>query len=115
MNTNKTHSNIARITGGARIGLFNVTWPFAKLSVTADQLTLKVMFSGTYQFPENSVIAIHKFVRIPFFGSGIRIEHSVSEYPRHIVFWFLGYPSTVISFLAENGFPEKNNLTSRSS
>jgi hypothetical protein len=93
------------LTGGARIGWFNATWPFAKLKDDSDSITLKVTFSGTYHFPASAVIAISKFVHIPFIGWGIRIEHTISEYPSHIVFWFLGYPSTVLAFIQEQGFP----------
>lgn len=93
------------LTGGARIGYFNATWPFAKLQATSDCLTLKVRFSGTYIFPISSVVAVHKFTHIPFLGWGIRIEHIVSKYPTLIVFWFLGYPSTVLTFIEKQGFP----------
>jgi len=95
----------ATLTGGARVGWFNATWPFAKLEATSDYVTLKVTFSGTYIFPATSVVGIHKFVRIPFIGWGIRIEHTVSEYPSHIVFWYLGFPSTVLDFIGHQGFP----------
>ncbi|CAN5458057.1 hypothetical protein BH09VER1_BH09VER1_55490 [soil metagenome] len=98
-------SSEATLTGGARIGWFNATWPFAKLQATPDQLTLKVTFSGTYVFPISSVIAVHKFVHIPFIGWGIRIEHTLPEYPAHIVFWYLGFPSTVLLFIEQRGFP----------
>lgn len=93
------------LTGGARIGWFNATWPFAKLRADSDAVTLKVAFSGTYIFPASAVVAIRKFVHIPFVGWGVRIEHTVSGYPSHIVFWFLGYPATVLDFLRRQGFP----------
>lgn len=94
------------LTGGARVGWFNATWPFANLKATSECITLKVTFSGTYLFPASEVIAIHKFVHIPFIGWGIRIEHIVSEYPTHIVFWYLGFPSTVLDFVRRQGFPD---------
>jgi hypothetical protein len=95
----------ATLTGGARIGWFNATWPFAKLQATPDHLILKVLFSGTYTFPTSAVIAVQKFVRIPFIGWGIRIEHTITEYPAYIVFWYLGYPSTVLYLIEKGGFP----------
>jgi hypothetical protein len=96
------------LTGGARIGFFNATWPFAKLRANNGQVTLNVMFSGEYLFPENSVVEIRRYCDIPFFGWGVRIHHTISDYPQKIVFWYLGYPETVLAFLSASGFnPEK--------
>lgn len=37
-----------KIRGGARIGRTNSTWPFARLKVTKDQLSLKVSITKRF-------------------------------------------------------------------
>lgn len=93
------------LTGGARVGFFNATWPFARLEASPEEIRMNVTFMGTYVFPVEKVIAVHKFVHIPFLGWGIRIEHMVKTYPAHMVFWYFGYPATVTAFLEARGFP----------
>jgi len=101
----------APLTGGARIGGFNASWPFAKLHADAEGLTIKLPFSKTYRFPTSSITSVREYISILFIGWGIRIEHSVPEYPPFVVFWYLGYPSTVLSFLEDCGFPIPKNPT----
>ena len=95
------------VNGGARIGLVNYTWPLAKLMATADRLTLSTtMFGlfgmGTYSFSREHVLSIERYGWIPFIGEGIRINHSVADYPEKIVFWCK--PTSVLAGLAGIGF-----------
>ena len=95
------------VTGGARIGLVNYTWPLAKLIATADRLTVSTtMFGlfgmGTYSFTRDQVISIERYGWIPLVGEGIRITHSIADYPQKIVFWCR--PSSVIGRLTAVGF-----------
>ncbi len=99
MNANRS------LTGGARLGFFNATWPFAKLTATEDSLTLKVAFMGSFTFTPDQVVRIDQYVRIPFAGWGIRIQHDVPHYPSKIIFWYLGFPSTVFQYIKDSGFP----------
>jgi hypothetical protein len=69
--------------GGARIGLFNATWPFATLRVTNEELSLKV-FSKDYKFRKEEIRKLEIFHG--WFSTGIKIIHS-SACESHIVFW----------------------------
>jgi hypothetical protein len=100
-------SSAYTVTGGARIGLVNYTWPLAKLMATADRLTVSTtMFglfgTGTYSFSRDQVVSIERYGWIPLIGEGIRIRHSVPEYPEKIVFWC--QPTSVLAGLAGIGF-----------
>jgi hypothetical protein len=75
--------------GGFRIGrnallALNATWPFGTLEIRRDHLVLRTFFRR-YTFPRESILALSTFSGL--FSRGIRIEHSVSNYPRFIVFW----------------------------
>ena len=97
----------SKLTGGARIGAFNATWSFARLSASPTQIRLKVWFSGDYVFQDSDIISIHKYVDIPFLGWGIRIDHSIEDIPQEIIFWHFSFPSTILSFIRESGFNAK--------
>lgn len=100
-------SSAYTVTGGARIGLVNYTWPLAKLIATADRLTVSTtMFGlfgmGTYSFSKDQVLSIERYGWIPLIGEGIRINHSVADYPEKIVFWCR--PTSVLAGLTGIGF-----------
>ena len=97
------------LTGGARLDLFNATWPFAKLTANHELLEVKVVWAGTFKFQPDQIVGIEKYVLIPFIGWGIRIRHSVPEYPYKFIFWYLGSPSTVLAQIRASGFPMKND------
>jgi hypothetical protein len=93
-------------TGGARIGFVNYTWPLATLTVSADTLTLRTtmfgLFGETYTFSKDQVTSIDRYRMLPLIGDGIRITHTVADYPRKIIFWCR--PSTVLNGIASAGF-----------
>jgi hypothetical protein len=70
--------------GGARLGMFNASWPFAKLSATPDQLRLSCL-GRNYDFPKTSIRSLSRHSGI--FSTGLRIEHTQSSFPEFIVFW----------------------------
>jgi hypothetical protein len=95
------------VTGGARIGMVNYTWPLAKLTATADRLTVSTnLFGlygmGTYSFSRDQVLSIERYGWIPLIGEGIRINHSITDYPEKIVFWC--QPASVLAGLVGVGF-----------
>jgi hypothetical protein len=92
------------ITGGARVGWMNASWPLAQLSATSDNLTISVFLLGTYRFTPNQVFSIERYVIIPVLGWGIQIRHGVSEYPRRIIFFSLGNPDRLLSGISGSGF-----------
>jgi hypothetical protein len=69
--------------GGARIGFINATWPLAQLSADRDAIALRCLFKFT--FPRQRITRLSRY-RL-FFSTGLQIEHTVSRYPRFMVFW----------------------------
>jgi hypothetical protein len=91
--------------GGARIDSANATWPFAKLSVSREQLVLQVFILGTYVFKQDDVLRIEPYGIIPIAGKGVRIHHRVAHYPKKIVFWYLCVnPQPIVDSLRAFGF-----------
>jgi hypothetical protein len=92
------------ITGGARIGWTNATWPLAKLSVGPDKLTISIAILGIYSFAPHEVLAVEKYVRIPLLSWGVRIHHCKADYPQRVIFWCLGNPNVVLQGIRDSGF-----------
>ena len=92
------------ITGGARIGWLNATWPMAKLIVQPSRIDLIVKSIGNYSFAKDQVISLNKYTVFPVIGRGIKIEHIIPEYPKKIIFWTLDNPESIILQIQETGF-----------
>ena len=98
-----THHNIeVSETGGARIGMGNATWPFAKLKVTRNRLELNATILGSLIFRPSDIISIEPYSEIV--KSGIRINHSVSSYNDKVIFWNSGDSAKLISKIKQTGF-----------
>ncbi|MEW6527534.1 MAG: hypothetical protein AB1444_12845 [Spirochaetota bacterium] len=98
------HDSIT-IIGGARIGCINVTFPFAKLTISKDMLNLKVMLLGNYSFKRGDIISVERYGLIPFFSWGIRINHTRNNYPQKMIFWTFGKnPVKLIEKICTMGF-----------
>jgi hypothetical protein len=89
------------VTGGARIGWVNATWPLARLSVADGALTVTALLLGTYTFAPDEVVALEA---LQSFGYGIRIVHSRSDCPRNVVFWCLRNPAGILADIERAGF-----------
>jgi hypothetical protein len=76
----KTHIQ----TGGARMGVFNASWPFATLSATADVLQLSCL-GRDYTFTRNNIQSLRRHRGI--FAIGLRIVHTDHAIPVPVVFW----------------------------
>jgi hypothetical protein len=76
--------------GGARLGLFNATWPLAKLMVNPEELRLWVL-GIKFIFPRASITRISEYSK--FLSNGVRIEHSNKRAPQFIVFWTFDLPT----------------------
>lgn len=100
-------------TGGSRIGWVNATWPFAKLTVSANRLTLSSL--GSYDFTPSQVVSIERYGSIPLVSSGVRINHNRSDYPEKIVFWYLGSVAEVLAQIQQCGFVASGKIGTRAS
>ena len=72
------------VTGGARLELFNATWPFARLTADANTLRLSVL-GAPLKFTRESVLELSAMRG--FFSRGLQIKHAESAYPKRIIFW----------------------------
>jgi hypothetical protein len=71
-------------TGGARLGWFNVSWPFASLLATKDSLCLSCL-GRDYTFSKSAIRSLSRHRGI--FSTGLRIEHVEPSFPEFVVFW----------------------------
>ncbi|MFK8104531.1 MAG: hypothetical protein AB8G15_18550 [Saprospiraceae bacterium] len=99
-----------QLTGGARIGLANATYPFATLKVDQDKLELKVSAIGNFIFTRSDIISIEAYQSLPILGEGVKINHRVENYHQKIIFWTLKSPSTVIDEIRKTGFLNDDHL-----
>lgn len=91
-----------KYTGGALIGMFNATWPFATLTVTQEKLELNATILGKYTFFSHDIISIEPYS--VFLSKGLKIIHRVPTYKEEIIFWTLKDPDLIISKIEKIGF-----------
>jgi hypothetical protein len=75
-------------TGGYTVGrnrwlAINGSWPFGSLQIHEDRLVLHTIFRR-FIIPRDAIVGLSQ-IRLFFFPS-LRIEHTVPEYPRFVVF-----------------------------
>lgn len=83
--------------GGARLGIWNSTWPFARLTVTTTAIVLKVRTYGTLTFTRDDIIGIEPYRSLPIVGEGVRIHHSRRDYPEKVIFWWGAAPAEYLA------------------
>lgn len=98
-----------KLTGGARIGMANATWPFATLKVNKNQLELNATVIGNLVFQPSDIISIEPYTQIPFLGQGIKINHSVQTYNQKVIFWTFQNPHSVLEQIRQTGFLAHSN------
>ena len=96
--------NELKITGGARIGMANATWPFATLKVNKDKFELNASILGKLVFQPSNIKSIDPYTQIPIVGQGIKINHNVESYNQKVIFWTFKNPQTVINQIEQTGF-----------
>jgi len=96
--------NELKLTGGARIGMANATWPFATLKVTRNKLELNASIVGNLVFLPSNINSIEPYTQIPLIGQGIKINHTVDSYNKKVIFWTFKNPETVINQIKHTGF-----------
>lgn len=77
-------------TGGARIGLANYTWPFAKIIFSENNIIISTLGGGKYIFNCFDITSIEKVNGFLPISKGIRINHTKSSYSKKIIFWCVG-------------------------
>ena len=99
--------NELKLTGGARIGMANATWPFATLKVSRNKLELNASIVGNLVFQPSNIKSIEPYTQIPLIGQGIKINHNVDSYKEKVIFWTFKKPETVINEIKQVGFLNK--------
>ena len=104
------------VIGGARIGIVNATWPFARLVATSTGLSVTTLLDP-YDFRPSDVVSLERYGSLPLFSNGIRIVHSRPDYPAKVIFWCFGNPDQLIARIRETGFmpiaPANSRIRSR--
>lgn len=86
------------ITGGAKIGKDQISWPFVQLQADNDKLVLSTQLAGIYIFHPSEVASIEPD------RNGIRIVHTVHEYENDIIFLTSHKPYPLISKIRDTNF-----------
>lgn len=102
-----------QITGGARIGRANATFPFATLKVNKHRLDLNASILGNLTFQSSDIISIEPYTLIPILGQGVKINHNVPTYKDHVIFWTFKDPVSVVRQIQETGFLNMENVSNQ--
>ena len=102
------------ITGGARIGSSNATWPFATLKVSQGKLELNASIVGNLVFQPKDIISIEPYAKSTFLSKGLKINHLITNYDSEVIFWTFNDPLEVINQISETGFFDNTNSTTDS-
>lgn len=97
------------LTGGARIGMANATFPFADLYVDKEILKINASIVGNLVFQPKDIISIKSYTSIPIIGNGIKINHRIENYDSEVIFWTFKNPNSVISEIEKTGFLQNTN------
>jgi len=75
--------------------VMNATWPFARIIVAAErvEVTFSILgfFRRTFSFTHQTLQTAQRQWWI--LSTGVRLVHSVPDYPAYILFWTFGYRS----------------------
>ncbi|WEK69735.1 MAG: hypothetical protein P0Y62_18210 [Candidatus Chryseobacterium colombiense] len=96
-----------KLTGGARIGRANATYPFAELYVDENTLKINASLVGNLIFQPQDIILIKPYSSLPLIGQGIKIVHRVENYNQNVIFWTMRDPDSVIHEIQGTGFLDK--------
>ena len=99
--------NELKLTGGARIGMANASFPLATLKVNKDRLELNVLLFGNLTFQSSDIISIEPYT--PFLRQGIKINHTVSNYKEQVIFSTSQNPELVVQQIKDTGFLNNEN------
>ena len=97
------------MTGGARIGKANASYPFADLYVDKEILKINASIVGNLMFQPKDIISIEPYTFIPLIGQGIKINHRIENYNPKVIFWTFKDPNSVIGEIKKTGFLQNLN------
>lgn len=97
------------LTGGARIGMANASYPFADLYVDKELLKINASIVGNLIFQQKDIISIEPYTLIPLIGQGIKINHRIENYNPKVIFWTFKDPNSVIVEMKKTGFLQNLN------
>lgn len=97
------------LTGGARIGKSNASFPFADLYVDKNVLKINASIVGNLVFQPKDIIELKPHMAFPIIGNGIKIIHRVEKYSSEVIFWTLKDPKIVIREIEKTGFLENTD------
>jgi len=89
----------------ARIGGVRANFPGIKLSVSPDELTLKVPLLSTYRFAPTDIVSFEPNKGL--YGANVMIMHNVLDYPQKISFNYNGGAQALTLMLNQHGFIPK--------
>lgn len=95
------------ISGGVEFGNKYNSYPFAKLSVDNENITIRGMYELKLSFAPSDIVFIEPFILIPGIGQGIRIYHTKQEYNYKLIFWSTKPPHELLMKIRETGFKIK--------
>lgn len=88
--------------GGARVGWFNFSFPFARLQADSSGLSFTAL-GMRYQFTHENVVALKLYRGWVF--QGVAIQHSREATPEILIFWPMGAARTLLAELNAIGWP----------
>lgn len=100
-----------KLTGGARIGFSNATYPFADLYVDKNVLKINASIIGNFIFKPENIVSIESYSLIPIIAQGIKITHNIPNYNSKIIFWTFKEPNAVLEEIRNTGF--LNNINEK--
>lgn len=92
------------LTGGAKIGMWSSSYPFATLKVNKNHLELNTSLVGNLIFQPSDIITLEASSGFSFIGGGMKIIHRVPAYKKKVVFRTLKDPKEVIKQIQKTGF-----------
>ncbi|WP_316634520.1 hypothetical protein [uncultured Flavobacterium sp.] len=97
------------LTGGARIGRANASYPFAKLDVDKNVLKINASIVGNLIFQAKDIIELKPYRSIPVIGNGIKVIHRIESYNSEVIFWTFKDPDFVLKEIEKTGFLSNTN------
>lgn len=89
--------------GGAVIGLFSATWPFARLSVDEQRLRLSGIIQ-TLEFKPDEIVALQASSPLLPLCSQLRIVHNRQDSPEKVIFLCMGRGQPLLDKIVGSGF-----------